>query len=265
MAKGKNGKGNGKKKNGNNKALKKREETLPALPGAIPGVPAGFENVDQDDIVLGRLAIVQPSAKCIDPDNENAPSEGDIINTLTMEILEQPVEVVPVFFNKSAILWGEEVGDPFQCRSRDSKHGVIFGECSQCPHNWKEFKEGKPPDCTLLYEFISVLATTADPSGVIPSVISMSRTSAKTAKNWLSGMRSLNKNMFSHSYKLSAEQAKSDKGRFYIFKVEKGIEVDELLYFPVYQMLYTSYKEGRVVSDIENAEDNIAGDDDTPF
>lgn len=266
MAKGKNGKGNGKKKNGNgNKAMEKRKETLPAVKGALDGIPAGFENVDRDDIILGRLAIVQPSAKCIDPSDENAPSEGDIINTATLEIFEQPVEVVPIFMNKSAILWGEEIGDPFRCRSRDSKWGVIHGECAKCEYYWKEFKNDIPPECTLLYEFVSVLATTENPSEALPLIVSMSRSSARIAKTWLSGMRSLNRNMFSHSYKLSAEQAKSDKGRFYIFNVQKGIEVDEELYHPVYQMIYQDYKEGRVVSDIESAEDNIAGDDDLPF
>jgi hypothetical protein len=268
-------KANNGKRNGNNKpkskpqngSIAKREDALPAIFGNVEGFPAGMENVDSSDIILPRLALVQSMSRCVNPDDASAPKPGEFINSLSVERYKPPVRLVPIFYNKAAILFPEKINDPIECQSRNAKEGTAFGTCAECENNWADWSRGEPPRCSQIHEFVCVFADD-DPESALPFIVSMMRTSAGVGKKWLSAARfaGVNAPLFGVVYELSRDVKENEHGKFYVYTIRPAGRVDDPhAYVPLYQMVSGAYKQDRVVTDFEEAPDRITGDDATDF
>jgi hypothetical protein len=262
MAKAKNGKG---KKNENNgiKDLVKGGENLPTVASATgeKGMQAGFEAVDESDIILPRLSLLQLMSKAVDVEDKNAPQPGQFMNTLTMETYKPPIEVVPVFYNKAAILFPEKLSDPILCQSRDALTGNTYGDCEGCEHNWASWESG-PPACSAIHEFICVFKAD-NPEFALPFIISMMRTSAKAGKQWLSIGKVAGGPSFGASYLIGADKKENDHGKFYIYTVRPSGRIDPTPYERTYLSMLSAYRSGRIKTDYEESPDRIQkkGDD----
>lgn len=251
---------NGKKKAEDEKALATTEENLPSVPSLTgeEGAQAGFECVDESDIILPRLSLVQPMSKCVDEDNEDAPTVGQLYNTLTMEAYDPPVEVVPVFYNKSAVFFPEKPADPILCQSRDSITGSEFGLCGECENNWGEWVDGKAPACSAIHEFVCVFKD-VEPIFALPFIVSMMRTSSRTGKQWLSIGKTAGGASFGASYLIGADKKQNDHGKFYVFNVRPNGRIDPTPYTHIYKRMFDAYRGGRIKTEYDenNSDDSF--------
>lgn len=265
------------KKNGETKskpetkdsAMEKRPDSMP-VKGIVEGVIPGFEFLGKEDLIVPRLALVQAQSNCIDPNNEDAPKAGQFINTVTMEVYDSPVKIVPLVFRKAAILFGEELSDPMVCRSLDGILGTPNGTCLQCDDYYAApWASDDPPACTELFETAIALFDEEVP---LPLILSMSRTGAKAAKQWRTTAKyeSVRNRMplFSQVYDVKSDYVQSEKGNYFKYIVERNSKVEAKWekFMPLYEMLVGMYTEGKVTSDMdgENA-DSITPNDGIPF
>lgn len=245
------------------KALVPTEEIPLEIAGMEEGVIPGLECVDDADVILPRLALVQPTSKCVNPEDDDAPRPGVFINTLTMEQFPPPVEVVPVFYNKAAILFPESPADPIECQSRDSVTGSAHGICGECENYWGSWEHGAPR-CSSIHEFICVLKK-EDPVFALPFIISMMRSSAKTGKQWVSIAKVSRAPFFAAKYEVGADFKKNDKGQFYVYNVRPTGRIDPNPYGRLYKSMFEAYKGGRIKTDYDESEDRIKDTSDDSF
>lgn len=69
---------------------------------------AGLENITRDDIALPFLGVLQKMSKAVDEEDTghvDGAKAGMIINTVTREIFDSGLEIVPVFFEKKWVEW----------------------------------------------------------------------------------------------------------------------------------------------------------------
>ncbi len=262
----KKGKNGGKKTKPNNKALAKKEEfsdiDLTDIPGMVDGVIPGMENVDPGDITLPRLALIQGPSPVKDPDNPNAPTDGQFYHTGTMESYDAPVMVVPLFYNKAAAKFPENMGDPIECVSRDSKVGNVFGMCNDCEHNWKEWNKDEPPECTEIHEFICVMKDES-PKDALPFIISFMRTSATTGKEWLRAIKYAGKKnwpMFGVQYEVGRTTRENTKGKFFILTVNPSGKIDPRPYYEDYKYIAEANAKGGIQTSYD-MDKNVEDDD----
>ena len=188
---------------------KQQTQIIKPPPAAIVEVPdylqleagaprPGFEEMEQGDIIMPRLALCQsgtPQRKKSDEKYIEGLEEAMYFNTITRKVYGERIVVVPLLFFTSRILFGENMGDPLLCQAVDGKNGVGVpgGECAKCP--LKEFgtskKQGsKAPACTKLYNYAVLVA---DEQHVVHAedlaVFTMKSSGANDAMGWNTLMR----------------------------------------------------------------------------
>ncbi len=158
----------------------------------------GFEEMEQSDIIMPRLALCQsgtPQRKKSEEKYIEGLDEAMYFNTITRKIYGEKIIVVPLMFFTSRILFGENMGDPLPCQALDGKTGIgnPGGACIQCP--LKEFgtskKQGsKAPACTKLYNYAVLVA---DEQRIVHAedlaVFTMKSSGANDAMGWNTLMR----------------------------------------------------------------------------
>ena len=167
-----------KNKKKNSTAVVKKTSELPSMDC---GSAKGFENVEQDDILIPRVKLLQALSPEVEEGDLKA---GTFVNSLTSEALPYPLEFVPIFFFKSRIKWfPREDGGGIECRSANSREpnqGALFAPtCKECEFSqWTE--ESEPPECDLIFNFPSLLT---EHESELPISLSFSKTSMKTGQN----------------------------------------------------------------------------------
>jgi len=226
------------------------------------GVAAGMENVDTSDIILARVGIVQEMSKCVDPEDKTAPRPGQFLNNITMKTYEAPITIIPLFYNKAAVLFPDEPGDPVECSSRDGKTGRMYGTCNECEYNYAaSWVNNEPPRCRAVHEFISLFADD-DPENSIPFVITMMKSSYKTGQQLITLATSKPGMPWCYAkYEIGKEYIKNDKGKFYIYTVRPaGLNSNLEAYADIYTMIKSAYNKGIVAQDFDESPDKISDD-----
>lgn len=233
-----------------NKDLQLKSE----VDGAIPGL----ENVDQGDIIIPRLDLMQKTSKAVEREDDPA-KPGDYVNTITGIITAPPFEVVPIFFNKAAILFGENAGDEIICKAPDGKYGNFHGLCEKCDYNYKLWVENEPPKCTAIFQFFCVFAD-EEPEAATPFIVSMKATGAKTAKKWLSAAKFAGPKvpLFGVKYSLGSLKKENKAGTFYVPTIAAAGRIDPVPYFVLYEMIFDAFNAGAIKADL----DDVFKDDD---
>ena len=252
----------------NNSALQPAMPQLPAIPGATPGIVAGLENVEQGDLSFPRLMLVQPLSRCVSGDDPAAPRPGQFANSLTLEAINPPIIVVPIYHHKMAAKYPPGQGDPIEGMSRNGKEGNKFGLCGKCAYNYKIWDDHTPPSCTLMHTFTCLKAADSpDPSNLF--LITMMKSSSGAARKWLSSIQfSGLPASFCRRYELGREEKKNDKGRYYVWTVRPAGNVEEpMKYADLYRSLNDAFSAGRLTTDMEGAPDRPVNEDekDIPF
>lgn len=182
--------------------------------GKIAG--KGFENLEREDLILPRLALLQPlSPEVVEGGNK----AGTLHLPLANRNFGGTITVTPVLHFRSRVKWfPKDDGGGQDCASNDAKvprdPNKYSATCSACPHHeWtKNAKTGKDagPSCTLYENFIVLINDELE-----PVIVPMGVTKAKVARKFFSMMALKGGDMFDNSYKLGTVQEKNDKGQSY--------------------------------------------------
>lgn len=226
--------------------------------------PQGIDDVDlQTDLKMPRLSIVQSSSKIVSDDKAKV---GDLAHSITHENFGKTLEFIPLFMFKSRAQF--EVGKGLVMMSRDNKT-VSFGvdqyeqhigkDVNAVPHGKDpkvpatEWAGKEPPTFSLVYNIMVIL--TGDRIGDFPMALSLLRTSAPTAKDFLSMVTFSGEDMFSRVYKISNTIEENEKGRFAMPHIELVRRCDDKEYEFAQKRFQEMYKQKSNISvDLEGAD-----------
>lgn len=190
-------------------------------------VPRGFEDESDEDLVMPRIKVIN----ALSPERADGKAvEGDIINSLTFEKLNDKV-FIPIKKFNSHILWRDRAdGGGIDCWARDGKVGqtsdgqtLLCRECKKC--EFDNSKQGRDaiPTCTKYINFLGVMAGTQ-----MPIILSFSKTNFNDGKKLYSAAKVTMQDMFNHGYTLEAKKmSKGGNTWFNIGTKSAGPTTDE--------------------------------------
>jgi hypothetical protein len=182
-------------------AVKKTQET------AVYEGPTGIaSNITSEDLRLPRITLIQamsPTAQ------DGTHKSGDLINTLTQEVLTQPVKIIPCFIFKNVIKW----------RPRSEGGGIIYRTTNITEEVKKDLAwvgDQKP----LATAFINAVCL-VEGQGDMPVLVSFCNTSYKAGQD-LATLTTLKRPAWKQLYELSARKVTNTKGTFHVFNIKMG-------------------------------------------
>jgi hypothetical protein len=189
--------------------------TALAVPDYIGSSRAGLENVGKDEISFPRISIAQDTSPAV---KKSSGSEyiagcepGDLFNTLTRDIYQRPLRVVPILFFHSYIKFRPQDQGGGVLRMADTAEGIN-------PADLKFGPNGEKPVWTTLWNFLVYL-----PEQQEVAVVSMKSTSAKIAKQWNSLLTLFgSKPAFARSYVLATEVEDKGANSYYNYSKVKS-------------------------------------------
>jgi hypothetical protein len=199
------------------------EKGLVAQQGGVPdeygrAVPLGFEDETPDDVIIPRVKVVN----LLSPEyREKLAEEGDIINSLTKEKLNDKV-FIPVFKFNNNVWWKDRSeGGGIQCIARDGKMGemsdgttLLCAACKRCEFdNSKQGKEAAPT-CTKYINFFGFIEGER-----IPVILSFAKTNYNEGKKMYSLAKVTMQNMWNHGYRLSSKKMAKGGNEWYNISV----------------------------------------------
>ena len=178
-------------------------------------IPMGFEDEDPGDMIIPRVKVVQT----LSPERkEGIAEEGNIINSLTKDILNGKV-FIPVFKFNNHVDWRDRSeGGGILCISRDGKAGIksdgtqlICASCKRCEFdNTKQGKEALPK-CTKYINFFGFFA-----GDRMPIILSFAKTSYNEGKKMYSLAKVTMQNMWNYGYALNEKLQAKGGNEWYI-------------------------------------------------
>jgi len=247
-------------------------------PEGVP--PAGLENLERSDMTLPRLAVAQalsPQLSESDPKYIDGLRPGMFFNTITKEIYGKKVQLVPLLFYKTRILFGNlDDGGGLRCQSQDNLIGIgePGGTCIKCPMSQfgsARNGEGKGTACNQFFNYAAlvVIDGRVSPEGLL--VFSLKSSALKVAKDWNALIRIRNLDIFAGVYELTSVERKNDIGRWYEPVINPAGNVSEETYRmakDAYAAVSNLQAQGRLrsdVSDLGPAGDATEPEAPTPF
>ena len=186
--------------------------------------PMGLENLDRADMTLPRLGLCQslsPQRSKSDPKYIAGLDEGEFFNTITRENYGMRVQLVPLLFYKTRILFGPmDEGGGLRCQSPDNLLGIgePGGTCIKCP--FSQFGsarngEGKGTACNQFFNYAALIVDDGrvTPEGLL--VFSLKSSALRVAKDWNALIRIRNLDIFAGVYEITSTERKNDIGRWY--------------------------------------------------
>lgn len=210
----------------------------------------GLDTIDREDQMLPRVRLAQNTSRI-----EKA-NPGEFHNSLT-GIVRKELTFVVLRVGKGRVMWPENYQaeqDPL-CASDDGrkpreehegKYDALQG-CAKCPMSqWAE--DHTPPACSLAYNYLCV-----DTSDGMPFLASLSRTSAKAAKqlNTLFGIHTI-----THAIKATTEKVTKDQGVWFEWRISDAGKVDN----PAAFLQMARNLAGRAIT-TDTGDEKVADDD----
>ena len=193
--------------------LTRMEQT--AVANAQSAMPMGFEDEEAGDVIIPRVKVIQT----LSPERKDkVADEGDIINSLTKEKLNEKT-FIPVFKFNNNVWWKDRSeGGGINCIARDGKVGtrsddtqLMCAACRRCEFdNSKQGKEALPT-CTKYINFFGFFEGER-----MPIILSFSKTSYNEGKKLYSLAKVTMQNMFNYGYKLSAKLMSKGNNEWYV-------------------------------------------------
>jgi hypothetical protein len=250
-----------------NGALAEVPEYLRRVDGAPP---MGLENLDRQDMTLPRLGLAQalsPQLSESDPKYIDGLRPGMFFNTITREVYGKSVQLVPLLFYKTRILFGamdEGGGGGLRCQSPDNLIGVgdPGGTCIKCP--LAQFgKDGSKPECLQFFNYAALVVkdSTVSPEGLL--VTSFKSSALKVAKDWNAFIRIRNLDIFAGVYEFTAVERKNDVWRWFEPVVNPAGNVTRETYEAAksaYQAVGELSRAGKLRHDVADLNPEAGGD-----
>jgi hypothetical protein len=213
----------------------------------------GFENVKPTDTAIPFIGILQslsPQVKRGHAQRIEGATEGMLFNSVTQEIYEGPLRVIPCAFQKAYVEWvPRESGGGFVKQHPDES---ILASCTRNEKNIDTLPNGNQVVPTA-YHFILV----EKPDGLLErAVLSMTRTQLKKSRRWLSQMinmqvkfpngKTAHPPMFSHSYEVSTVLETRDSYSWYGFTLSSPRLVESMAAYVEAKKFYAEIVAGGV-------------------
>ena len=183
----------------------------------------GLEAARPEDFQIPRLQLSQAmSPQLLRSKAEYIPGlmVGQYYNTVTQEIYGDTINVIPVRYNFSRLLF---LDNQLKCQSKNGRDGGSEAPlCDACPHSkWGSGKDGNGTACKEYRNWLVLEATTGQPMSM--SFKSASLVVAKTWATLISGRKfklpngqSVPAPAFSTVYELRSVEKTSPRGTFFI-------------------------------------------------
>ncbi len=217
------------------KAIATKEETAIAVHDYGDDAGKGYEGQTQDEIIIPRLAILQPmSPQCQDDGIEGAKA-GMLCNTVTEDVMD---EAYCVFGHKDYMYveWvpRERGGGFVGTHAVDSE---IVKRAKRASDTFGKYKTDDDNDLVETFNAYGVL-TDKDAEIICPFAMSFKSTGIRPWKGWVTTVSMFTlpgskatPPLFAHRVKLTTTKQKNDKGTFYVpvFKPACDKILDSLL------------------------------------
>lgn len=235
-----------------NEVAKQNESMLATQNNA----PMGFEDETDGDMIIPRIKVINAlSPEC----KERSANEGDILNSLTKDKLNEKV-FIPVFKFNSNIWWKpRNEGGGILCHARDGKTGNVSDGsiliCNACRKN--EFDNSKTgresfPVCTKYINFFGFIAGER-----IPIILSFAKTNFNEGKKMYSLAKVTMQNMWHHGYALSSKKLAKNGNEWYNIAVAASGATDEDdRKFGI--QLYQSFRNANINVDLDTETEDTA-------
>ena len=185
----------------------------------------GFEEgVDAEDLIIPRIKLLQKTAKEMDM-QELAVKPGMLINNITKDIFQQPLEFVPIFKKTYYIRFNPQKDKDYGFDPAFAPGALIYikstkEECGQDA----EWIDNNPP---LAKRTISFMVALPKYPGV-PFILTFSKTSLKTGQELVSMLKFAGCDMFARKFTLSSQSAEKNGNTYYTLKVVPAGKVDNV-------------------------------------
>lgn len=234
------------------KDLNETQQAMATLEGVDRGDTRGKENIDSDDVVLPFLAICQKTSPQLEPGEKFI--EGlkftDLFNSLTKDIVEQPVRFIPVILKKHAIEF-----NPFDQGGGIKDRDVPWDD-ERC-----EFNGDEKPTATRFYDWAVLLPD----HGMELIVLSFKSTNISVAKQFQKLIQMRQGPAFAGVYTVKVVSTKNNYGAFGKLSVSPAGKPTQAEYDYADQV-FESIKGKDIVVNHENDEPTEQrGDDNVPF
>jgi len=206
----------------------------------------GSEGVEVEDLQIPRLEMIQslsPQRKKNDPAYIQGAEEGMLFNTVSNELYEGSVFVVPVFFRKEFNIWTKEQTSANGFRGSFHSMDAAIAELEQL-------------ETPNLYEVVDTgvhfcLLVDKETNATQEVVISMSKSKMKISRQLNTMVRMAGGDRFSRVYDFSAVGVSGDKGDYYNWKIKQLGFAPKPVYLQA-ESLYEAVKSG--VKDVNRNE-----------
>lgn len=215
----------------------------------------GFENADQSDFTVPRIKLMQKGSPEIDKDNQNyveGIEQGDFINSVTTEKYEKPLRIIPILFQKSRIKYDDNGIECASLYSNGQKPdtGVRHTDvCSKCEFSQFDEETGEPPECSLMYQFPSLIHKGEDDFDI--AAASFASTSLKTGRKLLNMARFSGGDLFSRAYELADSKQSDSQYTWRVFTIRPAGKAEDDEY-AMAEMMYDRLSETDYEVDVEN-------------
>lgn len=195
---------------------------------AESSTPLGFEDDSMDDLIIPRIKIMQ----ALSPEVQDQKARvGDIVNSLTLERLNDKVFIPVCKFNNHVYWRDRSEGGGIICRAADGKMGQMEDGstkyCAQCRlcefDNSKQGREALPK-CTKYINFLGFFA-----DDMMPIILSFAKTNMAEGKKMYSMAKVSRQNIWNFGYKLVSKEKTKNNNRWYIIDpVSNGQTSDDV-------------------------------------
>lgn len=193
----------------------------------------GFEETSIQDLSIPFLVLLQSLSPEVADDLIPGAKAGDLMNTVTKEIIEQPLRIIPVYKEEAWVRWvprnkGGGLKGRYEPASPQVQQIIKNNGGSRVPPKDAEgksipFKDPEDPDVEVIETHYMYCLTLnedgTETEGYI--VIPFSSTKIKVFRDWVTAMY-LQKGrppMFANRCAVSSQKQKSDSGTFFNFKI----------------------------------------------
>jgi hypothetical protein len=169
--------------------------------------PTGVSsNIGSEDMRLPRIALIQAMSPTAQDGTHKA---GELVNSLTQEVMGQPVLLVPCFVFKNVIKW----------KPRQEGGGIIYRTVNITEEVKRDLAwvGDQKPAATAFINAVCLV----EGQGDMPLIVSFCNTSYKAGQD-LATLTSLKRPAWAYHYELTAKKVTNTKGTFHVFNIKLG-------------------------------------------
>lgn len=192
---------------------------------------AGFEGTTINDLSIPFINVLQPMSPEVADQQIEGARVGDLLNSVTKEILKQPLIVIPVYKEAAVVEWvprtkGGGLVDRHELDSQVFKEAIAKNGGSRIPPKDADGKRisFKSPAGNDLVETYYVYCLIMDETGTESEgycVLSFSSTKIKVHKDWMTSMYTIKGRppIFANRCKISTIKENRDSGMSFNYKI----------------------------------------------